>query len=703
MAAHKEYSPFPPQKNSAHLPRRDDGMTGSEVNSASRSSGDLASVSHNFNAHWRIELKQPVSIALDANEQIKAVRQQSFLADADDALAEMLGYQSQTGVVENSKNQVLFDCLFNDEILKAFIASGYRASGVSLDAHNLRGDPCHFLIDYFGIVKNNRLTQIWGIQRFGDQVVEKNYQHQNVIDSMLEHIAVLDREGNIVATNDAWNRFARKNCSPGSEQSVGLGSNYLKICLCEGEGESEGEKVYRGIKDVLENRADYFTLEYPCHEPNGEERWFLLHVTPLAETDGAVVSHLNITKRKTMERELAGALDKLQIAYNEAETSNRLKDEFLATVSHELRTPLTSILGWSKLLRSQNLDEKATIHGLETIERNAQAQSRLIDDLLDISRIVNGSIKLDFQPFDLNSAISRAIGSLQSLAKLKNISLEFETEINDAPVNADARRIEQIVWHLLSNAIKFTPQNGRVEVGLKKINSHFEIFVKDSGVGIETEFLPYVFDRFRQADGSTTRKHGGLGLGLAIVKHLAELHGGQVSADSPGAGLGATFYVRLPALKTDVQTAVENDFFLNRNFSFKQSRNSEKLNGVRLLVVDDDLDNLEFLKYLFEDHGAKVQAAGSVKEALEKFYDKKPDLIISDIGMPQHDGFYLIQKIRESNEPNGKSTPAIALTAYAKTEDRLQALESGFQRHLKKPADPSDLIETAVSLLLQRK
>ncbi|HZG52346.1 MAG TPA: ATP-binding protein, partial [Pyrinomonadaceae bacterium] len=385
--------------------------------------------------------------------------------------------------------------------------------------------------------------------------------------------------------------------------------------------------------------------------------------------------------------------------YIEAQESSRLKDEFLATVSHELRTPLTAILGWSHMLRAGQFDADSTVKALETIERNARAQSQLIDDLLDVSRIITGKLRIDVRPVDPNSFIEAAIESVRPAAEAKGVRVQKIVDTGVVTVSGDPVRLQQIVWNLLSNAIKFTPRGGRVHVRLERINSHVEIGVNDSGAGIEREFLPYVFDRFRQADGRTTRQHGGLGLGLAIVRHLVELHGGTVRAESPGEGQGATFTVMLPVAPVYQHVGQEGRVHPAARDTLPSYECPDRLDGLRILVVDDEPDTRDLLKFGLGQCGADVTVVGSVSEALEAIRASVPELLISDIGMPDRDGYELIRCVRELPAESGGKIPAIALTAYARVEDRMQALRAGYQMHVPKPVELVELVAVAASLV----
>jgi CheY-like chemotaxis protein/nitrogen-specific signal transduction histidine kinase len=406
----------------------------------------------------------------------------------------------------------------------------------------------------------------------------------------------------------------------------------------------------------------------------------------------------DITERKQTEEERQQLLVREQTARAEAEAANRSKDEFLAMLSHELRTPLTAILGWAGILHAGKLDEAKTALALETIERNANLQMQLIEDLLDISRIIRGDLPLNFHLVEPMQVITAAIEAVQPSADTKAIQLEPVLDSSAGAVWGDSDRLQQVVWNLLSNAIKFTPEGGRVQVRLERVDSHVQIKVSDTGKGISADFLPHVFDRFRQADSTSTRVHKGLGLGLAIARHLVELHGGTIQAESPGEGQGATFIVKLSLLE-ESRGAGE---LLSRGEDPSQEPLCPsaplRLNGLRVLVVDDEADVRQFVSTVLEERGAEVTAVGSVDEALTALEQLKPDVLVSDIGMPGEDGYALIRKVRELEANLGGRIPAVALTGYARVEDHREALLAGFQLHVAKPVRSAQLIAVVASL-----
>ncbi|MEG5172592.1 PAS domain S-box protein [Microcoleus sp. B3-D7] len=414
-------------------------------------------------------------------------------------------------------------------------------------------------------------------------------------------------------------------------------------------------------------------------------------VPQLSESDRAFVLALAQQSAQSIDR--ARLYESESQARTQAEAANRIKDEFLAVLSHELRTPLNPILGWTRLLRRGTLDSGKTAVALETIERNTQLQVQLIEDLLDISRILQGKLSLDSTPINLKTTFKAALETVSLAAEAKNIQIQTHLEPNVGDVLGDATRLQQVVWNLLTNAIKFTPTGGRVEVELKKIDSYAQIQVRDTGKGIKPEFIPYVFDTFRQADSSITRSFGGLGLGLAIVRHVVELHGGTVKAESFGEGQGSTFTVTLPLL------ARSNDANSDRNDNLSLTAHTSPLARLCILAVDDEVDNLELVQCILEQAGATVISVSSAKDALQKLNESKPDVLIADIGMPQIDGYMLIRQVRQLSIQEGGEIPAIALTAYAGEANQQQALAAGFQRHLPKPVEPETLVETIEKLL----
>jgi signal transduction histidine kinase len=410
-----------------------------------------------------------------------------------------------------------------------------------------------------------------------------------------------------------------------------------------------------------------------------------------------------IRVRQWAEEERARLLVREQEARKQAEEANRIKDEFLATLSHELRTPLNAILGWAQVLRSGKVDEVTTERALEAIERNSRAQAQLISDLLDVSRIITGKLRLELKPIDLSRILDAALDSVRPAADAKGIRLGIVLDRLTGPLLGDPDRLQQVIWNLLSNAIKFTPQGGAVEVRLRQAAAGgggpamAELTVSDTGVGVPPDFLPYVFDRFRQAESTTTRRHGGLGLGLSIVRHLVELHGGTVAVESAGEGQGSTFTVGLP-IRAGLEPALAERRSAGAETKPGPVDSPDLLSGLHVLVMDDEEDTRELLTTALEHCGARVTAVASVPAALEALDLARPDVLVSDIGVPGEDGYSLIRKVRARAAERGGNVPAAALTAYARSEDRIRALSAGFQTHLAKPFDPAELVATIAAL-----
>jgi PAS domain S-box-containing protein len=419
---------------------------------------------------------------------------------------------------------------------------------------------------------------------------------------------------------------------------------------------------------------------------------------------GIIIQVTDVTEMAIFRRQVTAMNEQLLISATRqheltetAERANQLKDEFLATLSHELRTPLTAIVGWSEMLGNPKLDPVDSLRAIEVIRRNARMQVQMINDLLDVSRIITGKLRLSVQPVDLGTIIIAAVDGLRPAAEAKEIRLQLQLDSPAGKVSGDHDRLQQVAWNLLSNAIKFTPRGGRVIVSLARVESHLEVTVSDTGQGISPEFLPHVFDRFRQADATTTRVHSGLGLGLAIVRQLVELHGGTVRVDSEGEGLGATFTVSLPLAAvrraaSDIGSAQQPEFKLP-GFECPP-----ELTGLRVLVVDDEAETCELLQFILEGCGAQVKTASSAAAALEAVAEEAFDVLISDIGMPEEDGYSLIAKVRALGKERGGQVPAAALTAFAGEEDRIRTLRSGFQIHVPKPISPSELVAVVANL-----
>jgi PAS domain S-box-containing protein len=528
---------------------------------------------------WRFELDEPVPTSLTADEQIELFYQHGYLAECNDAMARMYGYERADEIVGARLGDLFVRTdPANVEYLRAFVAAGYRLTDAESVERDREGRPKHFANNLVGFVEGGNVLRGWGTQR-----------------------------------------------------------------------------------DVSDH------------------------------------------KRAEAERELSLARE--QAARLQAEEANRVKDEFLATLSHELRTPLTAVLGWAHMLKVGGLDEATARHAVETVERNALVQRQLIEDVLDVSRIVTGNLRIEQSAVDLLDVVRAALDSVRPAAEAKRIEIQCSFDPRAGRVVGDASRLQQVVWNLLSNAVKFTPAGGVVRIGVERLLAQTRITVSDTGQGIAPDFLPYVFDRFRQADGTTTRRHGGLGLGLSIVKHLVEAHGGSVHAYSTGAGAGATFTVDLPPLpegsppEAQVLKSVEQQESDARPADSKdEGYVAPPLVGLRVLLVDDDEDAMEMLAAFLGRSGAEVKTAVSAAAALKELGVRAFDVIVSDIAIPVVDGYDLMRRVRALGEERGGRTPAVALTAYASDADRAQALRAGYQRHIAKPVEPRELLQVIADL-----
>jgi len=534
----------------------------------------------------------------------------------------------------------------------------------------------------------------------------------SAVQEWMQHLApqgifLTDRSFNVVA----WNRWLEDRSGRRAKDVIGKNLFELYPDLVERGLDANYREALEGQVRILSQRLHGYLLPMPAPEVKEyAEMQQSVRISPLSR-DGQVTGTLtvidDVSERVLRETQLQLQLEarsKLlaseKAARREAEEANRLKDEFLATVSHELRTPLTAIVGWTTLLRTGELDKEKTYRAIETIYRNAHSQVQLISDLLDVSRVISNKLSLTISAVDVALAIEAALDGVRLEAEAKKIQLKSRYDPGFPLITGDAERLQQIIWNLLSNAIKFTPKGGAVDVVLTRAGSFAEITVQDSGIGIEPEFLPFVFDRFRQANSATTRHHGGLGLGLSIVRELTELHDGSVSAISEGKGKGATFIVRLPinGLPEPVGSgkAAKARVILE---NVARVVAPDVLRGMKVLVVDDEQDTRDFVRTVLERSGANVMTSYSVPEAFDIFERHRPDCLISDIGMPDEDGYSLIQRVRALPRQMGGETPAAALTAYARDEDRIRILRSGYQAYILKPVEPAELVVAVAGIV----
>lgn len=592
------------------------------------------------------------------------------------------------------------------EVFRALVKSPGTAEGpTGLELTDGRRFECDCRLLTSGKVVTGRLWIFRDITaRHRDEISLRRLAA--IVDSSDDAIVGKDLNGIVTS----WNIGAQQIFGY-SEQEM-IGASILTIIPSERQDEEQEilSRIRRG------ERLHHF--ETVRVTKSGRRIHISLTASPIKDSDGRIVGvskiARDITERIETEHALREAKEAAEAAHAErqqsleseraaraeAERASRMKDEFLATLSHELRTPLNAILGWTHLLAQPDQEEDDLKIGLDTIERNARAQARIIDDLLDMSRIISGKVRLEVRQIDLSEVLQDAVETVMAAAQGKGVLLEVAPSAANPTVSGDPNRLQQVFWNLLSNAIKFTPRGGRVNVSLERVASHLEVRVVDTGEGIDPEFLPYVFNRFQQADASTTRRHGGLGLGLAIARQLVELHGGTVHVQSKGLGLGAAFTVALPLSALNLARDLHTPNHLAAGLRPRVPRIS--VNGVRVLVVDDEPDARELIKRLLVGAGAIVTGAGSVAEGMLAMRREVPDLLISDIGMPGEDGFTLIQQVRALSEAEGGSVPAIALTAYARAEDRMAAIHAGFQNHLSKPVEPGEFLAVVRGLTQPR-
>ncbi len=496
--------------------------------------------------------------------------------------------------------------------------------------------------------------------------------------------------------------------NPGAERIFGytakemIGQSIRRIIPAELMSEEDDiiARIRRG------ERVDHF--ETRRLRKDGRALDVSLTISPIHDDDGQIIGASKIARdisgKKISEQRLTEALEDARKARQQAEVANRMKDEFLATVSHELRTPLTAIVGWIRMLRSGNLSPERAEQALEVIDRNTRSQAQLIEDLLDISRITMGKLRLDVRPVQPATVIHAAVESLTLAADARRVRIQTVLDSAAGPISGDFERLQQVVWNLLSNAIKFTPKGGRVQVVLERVNSHIEIRVADNGKGIKPEFLGFVFDRFSQVEAPTTRSHGGLGMGLAIAKAIVELHGGSIAVYSEGEGKGTTFTVSIPVMPVS-REPVHLERVHPKAWTEISVDCPPEISGLKVLVVDDDSDTCDMIRAVLEQCGGIVLTAPDADGALDAFRTWKPAVLLSDIGLPDVDGYELVRRIREDERSSGSKTPAVALTAFARIEDRVKALAAGYQMHIAKPVEPGELLTIVASLagLIDRK
>lgn len=652
---------------------------------------------------WRLELSAPVPIDLPEEEQIARFYRDGYLAECNDAMARMYGYREARELVGRRLDELLVPTdPANQEYLLAFVRSGYRVTDGESHERDRDGNIKYFLNNLIGIVEHDQILRAWGTQR--DVSESRRTERELRISEERLRLALEAGQMGIWDWNMAtgliqWshNLEALHGLAPGS--FAGTYEAFLAIVHPD-----DRERFTKAVLGAVARGGGY-EAEFRVIGSDGVERWMLGKGQVFTDVDGKPVRMIgvgiDVTARKRVEEDLHRSVARLEEterdvqqlfvlereARDEAERSNRAKDEFLATLSHELRSPLSAALSWAHLLRRGQLDPEKTARALETIERTTRLQVRLVEDLLDISRIVSGKLTVERGVVDLGAVVEAAVESAHAAADGRQIRLHVDAPRDVLLVAGDATRIEQVIGNLLGNAIKFTPAGGEVAIAWRRVEGDVEIVVRDTGIGIDPAVLPHVFDRFRQADSSTTRRHGGLGLGLAIVRHLVELHGGTIAAESAGEGQGTVMRVRLP-----LEIGGEVDARVERSIPAPGRAAATPLAGLNVLIVDDEPDIRGFLETILSDAGARVAGAASTGEALAEVARHRPDVVLSDLAMPERDGYDFLHAFRAS----GATAPVIALTALASPADRARALQAGFDDYIVKPVDPPDVVAAVV-------
>jgi PAS domain S-box-containing protein len=576
--------------------------------------------------------------------------------------------------------------------LQRFLKTGeWPLLGRRIETRGLRRDRSHFPLDLSMTARPEGGG--WAFTSFMADITERKrgeerLRHQLAFTSAItghlgEGVFALDRDGRVTFVNPAAERML------GFRESELLGRHLGELMHRPAEAPANADSLPQvlGSGAIVHREGDAFV------KADGTTLTVAHTCSPIVtggEVVGAVLVFHDATERRQMEERRQHLLAREQGAREEAENANRMKDEFLAMLSHELRTPLSAIAGWAHILREGGLEPAEATRAIEVIDRNARVQGQLISDILDVSRIISGKLRLEKKAVAASAVVAAALDTVRPSAEAKQVRLEAALDPDVGQVWADPDRLQQVVWNLLSNAIKFTPEGGVVSIRLARTGSQVEIVVGDSGEGISPEFVPHVFERFRQADSSTTRPHAGLGLGLAIVRHLVEGHGGTVVAESAGKGHGASFTVRLPRHDSADATTPSGEA------APAEAAPVLSLEHVRVLLVDDDPDSRGMMQTVLSQRGAQVTAAASAAEALACVERETPDVLLSDIGMPGMDGYALIRELRE--RPEARAIPAAALTAYAHADDRDQAIAAGYQLHVAKPIEPAELVAVVASL-----
>ncbi len=645
-----------------------------------------AFIQQSYKGIWRAELERPIPVDLPIEDQVERIITSAKFAEYNQSLIRIFGYPTPDALVGKGITTVLPATGDRGrDFLRMFIRANYHLSDVEADHQDLLGNPRFLLDSLVGIIVDRKLTLIWGTHR--DVTAQRETEQalklrSHVLENLTEGVAITTEDGTIIYTNPTEDSIF------GSRRGEFLGQNLSKRY---GGLREEARSTFFGI---LEHVKQYGSWRGEVLNQRKDRSSFISYSRVTSILLGGSRFFVWVQEDVTEKKRLFEAE---RVAREEAERAGRLKDQFLATLSHELRTPLNAILGWTQLCRPTTTATVDLNRGLDVIERNARIQTQIIDDLLDMNRIISGKLRLDLESTDLTKVIEDSIESVRPAANAKEIKLRVILPSVLKPVLVDPERLQQVLWNLLSNAVKFTDAGGRVEVIARFSEREVELSVVDTGEGIEQEFLPYVFDRFRQADASMARRHGGLGLGLAIARQLVELHGGRIEATSAGRGRGTTFTVTLPLVATHY----------GQRLSLKETpapfeQQQTLLRGRKILVVDDQPDAQELVKRLLEECGAEVATASSAEEGLELLKSKQPEVLISDIGMPELDGIEFMRRVRELPQWQGGKVAAVALTAFARAEDKILALEAGYQMHLSKPVEPAELVQVVSDVLEAR-
>jgi PAS domain S-box-containing protein len=593
----------------------------------------------------------------------------------------------------------LFATLSSGLLAEVFFVRSYHPLKIDAGVDAVQFAMFLFVGGLISWLSEKRLVEARAAKK-SDDLLHETGQH---LDALVEASPLAIMVVNAKAQVQLWNPAAERIFGWLSAEVIGR-----QMPIIPAEKLTTFQNSFRAIPQTAKSTSIRET-EVSCLRKNGALLQLEIWEAPLQDASGAFSSTLyilaDITARKQAEEERSDLLNRAQTARLEAERTSHLKDEFLATLSHELRTPLNAILGWARLLRGGQLDAETASRGIESVERNAKIQTKLVEDILDVSRIITGKWRLETRPVDLCASVESSLDAIRTTVEAKEIILERNLDSRVGLILGDPSRVQQILWNLLSNAVKFTPKRGHIQVRVAREGGNAAISVKDNGKGINEEFLPYVFERFRQADGSLTRKFGGLGLGLAIARHLTELHGGTIEVESPGENQGSKFTVRLPLLSgwgSEQLTGEVIRFPSVAALEAAPPELSNVLKGLRILVVDDEPSSRELLLTLLSHCGAEVEAGSCATEALTELARFKPDVLISDIEMPEQDGYVLVRKLRSLEDDQGRRIPAVALTAHARTEDRMQALAAGFDTHVPKPVEPAELVTVVASLARRR-